>query len=155
MFANLIKNAIEASPINEKITICIEENEHVIIQIHNKGVVPEEIRDKFFEKYITWGKTSGTGLGTYSAKLIAEIQEGKISLRSTETEGTTIKIQLHKATGKPSLLKDEQEIQIDNIGYESKSLPKNKTYDTAKIKPIFKNLLKALNDANPVDVNLL
>ncbi len=94
MLANLIKNAIEASPKDESILINVDNKESAIISIHNKGVVPEEIRDKFFAKFTTSGKTTGTGLGTYSAKLIAETQQGKIDMATSEIEGTTITIQL-------------------------------------------------------------
>jgi two-component system sensor histidine kinase/response regulator len=94
MLANLIKNAIEASPKNESILINVDKKESVIISIHNKGVVPEEIRDKFFAKFTTSGKKAGTGLGTYSAKLIAETLQGNINMTTSETEGTTITIQL-------------------------------------------------------------
>jgi len=62
MLANLIKNAIEASPDDEIISINVEKNKPTVISIHNKGVVPEEIRDKFFEKFVTAGKVTGTGL---------------------------------------------------------------------------------------------
>ncbi len=94
MLANLVKNAIEASPKGESIIINVDNKEVAIISIHNKGAVPEEIRDKFFEKYATSGKTKGTGLGTYSAKLIAETQQGQISMTTSEAEGTTITVQL-------------------------------------------------------------
>ena len=70
MLANLFKNAVEASPKGEHITVTLSKEEEHIISIHNKGMVPNEIRNKFFEKYITANKTGGTGLGTYSANLI-------------------------------------------------------------------------------------
>jgi two-component system, sensor histidine kinase and response regulator len=93
MLANLIKNAIEASPDKEKVTISFsEESDEAVIRIHNKGAVPEDIRDRFFEKYVTSGKTTGTGLGTYSARLMAEIQKGRISMTTSESEGTTVTI---------------------------------------------------------------
>jgi len=94
MLANLVKNAIEASPQGERISINVDKQEMSLISIHNKGTVPEEIRDKFFVKYATSGKTTGTGLGTYSAKLIAETQRGQINMVTSETEGTTITIKL-------------------------------------------------------------
>ena len=94
MLANLIKNAIEASPEGEVIRINIDQKEACKISIHNKGTVPENIRANFFEKYTTSGKTTGTGLGTYSAKLIAETQRGQISMATSESEGTTITIRL-------------------------------------------------------------
>ncbi|CAN2046271.1 hypothetical protein GMMP1_260015 [Candidatus Magnetomoraceae bacterium gMMP-1] len=100
MFANLIKNAMEASPEGDQITIKIYENSYLLIYIHNKGSVPEKIRDSFFEKYTTYGKHGGTGIGTYSAKLIAETQKGKISMTTSEKSGTTINVKLIKATEK-------------------------------------------------------
>ncbi|MFH2074269.1 MAG: response regulator [Pseudomonadota bacterium] len=92
MLANLIKNAFEASPREEKIAVYFNDECEFSISIHNQGTVPEDIRDSFFEKYVTSGKNTGTGLGTYSAKLIAETQGGQISLDTSEEDGTTIRI---------------------------------------------------------------
>ncbi len=95
MLANLIKNAFEASPQWEQITVELADEENMsVISIHNRGVVPEDIRDRFFEKYVTSGKKSGTGLGTCSAKLIAETQEGSIHLETSEKKGTTVTVRL-------------------------------------------------------------
>lgn len=95
MFANILKNAVEASPGNSVVNIeIISKSSDVEIQINNKGTVPEEIKDRFFEKHVTAGKNTGTGLGTYSAKLIAEIQGGSITMQSSEESGTTISIML-------------------------------------------------------------
>ena len=102
LLSNLIKNALEASPKKECVTIDLEgDGQTVIIRIRNKGMVPEPIRDRFFEKYTTSGKTKGTGLGTYSAKLIADTQQGSISMTTTEEEGTVLTVRLPKseATG--------------------------------------------------------
>jgi len=92
VLSNLIKNAVEASPEGETVSITLDDKENGSISVHNQGVVPEEIRDKFFEKYVTSGKSGGTGLGTYSAKLIAETQGGQINLHTSEKDGTTITI---------------------------------------------------------------
>ncbi len=100
LFANLIKNAVEASPKGEVVTVFIDESPDAVIRVHNEGVVPSEIREKFFEKYVTSGKTNGTGLGTYSAKLITETQGGSIKLQSSPEEGTTIAVCLKKAPEK-------------------------------------------------------
>jgi two-component system, sensor histidine kinase and response regulator len=94
MFSNLIKNAVEASPHGTAVFIHLESADWGYIRIHNSGVVPESIRYTFFEKYATAGKSGGTGLGTYSAKLIAGIQGGSISMDTSETEGTTITVML-------------------------------------------------------------
>ena len=94
MMANLIKNAIEASKNEETITIRLEKGESAVIHIHNPGEVPKEIRETLFEKYSTFGKQGGTGLGTYSARLIAETQRGEIHMTTSADHGTTMSITL-------------------------------------------------------------
>jgi len=95
LFGNLIKNAIEASPRNETITINIfNKGKDIEIRINNQGVIPESIRTNFFDKYISSGKTNGTGLGTYSCKLIAKIHNGDITFETSPTNGTTLIVSL-------------------------------------------------------------
>ena len=96
LFANLLKNAIEASPKNQTLAITLRDEEMAIVAIHNHGAVPEDIRERFFEKYVTRGKTNGTGLGTYSARLMVETQEGDIHLESSADECTTVTVRLPK-----------------------------------------------------------
>jgi signal transduction histidine kinase len=96
MLNNLIKNAFEASPKKEKITVSLNNESEFTITIHNQGVVPEDIRDSFFEKYVTSGKEKGTGLGTYSARFMAETQGGSIHLDTSEENGTTVAVMLPK-----------------------------------------------------------
>jgi len=95
MFENILENAVQASPEKNKITLYIHKNSSFyIIDIHNFGAIPVKIRDSFFEKYATSGKKQGTGLGTYSARLIARVHGGDISFKTSEEEGTTISIRL-------------------------------------------------------------
>lgn len=95
MLANIMKNACEASSSGEKITISMKSGEPLSqIAINNPCVVPEEIRDTFFHKYVTAGKSGGTGLGTYSTRLFAEAQKGTISMETSNPHGTTITISL-------------------------------------------------------------
>ncbi len=95
MLANLIKNALEASPESESVEISLSiKNGFTEIAIQNQGSVPEEIRHDFFNKYVTKGKWDGTGLGTYSAKLITQTLKGNIAMTSSRAHGTTITISL-------------------------------------------------------------
>lgn len=95
MLANLIKNALEASPPGEKVIISLNHVKNIaVISIHNTGAVPENIRDRFFDKYVTH-KNGGTGLGTYSARLMAETQAGSINFETSEEKGTTVTVLLH------------------------------------------------------------
>lgn len=94
LFANLIRNAIEACSVGDTVTINMnyDNNEGVII-IANPGTVPEEIRETFFNQYTTAGKLHGTGIGTYSAKLMAETQKGSIAMM-TNAQETCITVRL-------------------------------------------------------------
>lgn len=91
---NLIKNAVEAAPENSLITVRIRDGSKVRVSIHNQGVVPLAVRESFFHKYSTAGKMGGTGLGTYSAKLMAKAQSGDIRMSTSETKGTVLVLEL-------------------------------------------------------------
>lgn len=94
LFANLIRNAIEACPAHDAINIVMSYEDNAgIIAITNPGSVPEAIRDTFFEKYATAGKAQGTGLGTYSAKLMTTTQNGTITMTTNDKE-TCITVRL-------------------------------------------------------------
>ena len=95
MFSNLILNAFEASPDGASVEIDMQTGDsHATIQITNQGAVPESIQETFFDKYVTKGKDGGTGIGTYSARLCAETQQGTIALESLEQERTRIIVTL-------------------------------------------------------------
>ncbi len=95
MLANSLKNAYEASPEQGVVRVQLwNEAENHRIVIHNQGEVPPAVRQTFFEKYATAGKQGGTGLGTYSARLIARTHGGDIGFSTSEAEGTTLVISL-------------------------------------------------------------
>jgi signal transduction histidine kinase len=95
LFSNLVKNAVEASPQHGSIQVSLDrDTDQGLITVANQGEVPEDIRDRFFDKYITRGRHGGTGLGTYSARLMAETMKGSIGLESSPAEGTKIKVSL-------------------------------------------------------------
>ncbi|MEJ5988650.1 response regulator [Ramlibacter sp. PS3R-8] len=96
--ANLVKNALEASPEGAEVRITLRrssdgDGDAVALDIHNAGQVPPELRDRFFEKYATHGKAGGTGLGAYSARLMARVQRGSLRMQSGE-QGTTLSLRL-------------------------------------------------------------
>jgi len=105
MMANLIKNATEASPENQSIDIYLDHKQMDEIRVKNNGTVPEDIRDDFFEKYSSYGKTTGMGLGTYSARMIAQIHKGAIRLETNETDTSIIvalpKKEINAPLGRP------------------------------------------------------
>jgi len=103
ILANLLKNAVEAAPDGSTVTVTVSSGDPVCIEIHNLGAVPADIRGRFFQKYATHGKPSGTGFGAYSAQLMARIQQGELRMRTSDDEGTTLTLQLQAA--------DKEEVQ--------------------------------------------
>jgi len=102
VLSNLLKNAAEASPDGEEVTVTLsrahgEAGDAAVMAVRNKGEVPAPIRDRFFEKYATWGKSHGTGLGTYSARLMVRTMGGGLTLNTAEPGYTTVAIGLQTA----------------------------------------------------------
>ncbi|NML44971.1 response regulator [Ramlibacter sp. G-1-2-2] len=93
ILANLLKNAIEATPPDSKVSLSIMPGDPVRVNIHNPTRVPAAVEAHFFEKYVTAGKSGGTGLGTYSARLMARVQEGELAM-STGSHGTVLTLTL-------------------------------------------------------------
>ncbi len=90
MMSNLITNAAEASPKGGSLLISFSDTAGITIRIQNQGTVHPEVRNRFFEKFVSYGKHGGTGLGTYSARLIAEIHKGDIHFLTSDEEDKTI-----------------------------------------------------------------
>ncbi|MBF0482192.1 MAG: PAS domain S-box protein [Desulfovibrionaceae bacterium] len=80
ILSNLVKNAIEASSPGKTISIYFDQNSWRTVRVLNSGEIPPEFLDRFFEKYATHGKKGGTGLGTYSAKLMIKTMGGDLEL---------------------------------------------------------------------------
>lgn len=89
LFQNLIKNACEAATAKSDVTVTVKGEDPVKINIKNSGVVPAAIRERFFDKFVTHGKQGGTGLGTYSARMLTEAQNGKIEMNTSDKENET------------------------------------------------------------------
>ena len=100
MLANLVRNGLEASE-NRPVSVDVAGNGQWSITIRNAGVVPEEVRETFFEKYVTSGKQGGTGLGTYSARLIARQHGGDVTMHTGSVDGTTVTVTLPAMSAGP------------------------------------------------------
>lgn len=92
MLNNLICNAIEAAPEQQgRVEIQTSQgSKGISIRIENDGAISEEIRDRFGEKYVT-DKSMGTGVGVYSARLIAMAHGGSFQWDSNQ-EKTQIEL---------------------------------------------------------------
>jgi len=81
LMTNLLKNAVEACPAGGQVTVTLRtELDALRLVISNPGAVPGDMRNRFFDKYATSGKAYGTGLGTYSARLMARAMGGEVEL---------------------------------------------------------------------------
>ncbi|WP_419786291.1 PAS domain S-box protein [Pseudodesulfovibrio sp.] len=92
MIGNLLRNALIASPPGGFVTVTLKDGDPRSIVIGNQGEVPLHIRDTFFQKYVTGGTGNGTGLGTYSARLIARTHGGDILLDTGTPDRTTVTV---------------------------------------------------------------
>lgn len=97
---NLVGNAIDAihaAEIEGEIDVtAVEEGDEVLIRVQDNGPgIPTDIRESFFEPFVTQGKNEGTGLGTAIVKSIVLAHKGEIDFE-TSAKGTTFTIRLPK-----------------------------------------------------------
>jgi signal transduction histidine kinase len=94
MCRNLVQNAIEASRPGDEVAVSLDLDHagRPCLAVANPAPVPANIRERFFEKYVTHGKENGTGLGTYFAALIARTHGADIAMNTGEETGTTVRI---------------------------------------------------------------
>ncbi|KAB2838093.1 MAG: HAMP domain-containing histidine kinase [Melioribacteraceae bacterium] len=93
---NLVKNALEASADNQKVTLLSQKvSNSIIFIIKNESVIPEHIQNQLFKRSFSTKQKKGRGLGLYSVKLIVEqFLNGKVTFASNEQNGTTFTISL-------------------------------------------------------------
>lgn len=89
LFQNLVKNACEAAPPGERVVVALFDENPLRVQIRNPGVVPTELRERFFDKFASHGKDGGSGLGTYSALMLARAQHGNIQMVTSDERNST------------------------------------------------------------------
>jgi PAS domain S-box-containing protein len=92
---NLLKNALEAGGDDTPVTLrYLLGTQTVTLAFHNEQGMSDEAQEHFFDKFHSKGKAYGTGLGTYSAKLMTEIMGGQIRMETSRAEGTTVYVTL-------------------------------------------------------------
>jgi two-component system, NtrC family, sensor kinase len=96
VFYNIASNARDAMPQGGSLTVTtIEEHGYVRIDFTDTGTgMPEEVKKRIFEPFMTYGKKHGTGLGMSIVKKVIDDHNGKIEINSVMGKGTTITIYL-------------------------------------------------------------
>jgi signal transduction histidine kinase len=97
-FANIIKNAKEALGQEGTISIQIRDLGSLMkVSISDTGPgIPEVIRGRIFEPFVTYGKKRGTGLGMAIAKSTIDAHGGRIWLECETGRGTTFHVEVPK-----------------------------------------------------------
>lgn len=99
--ANLVKNAVEATPPGGRVAIGFLPGAQVRLRIHNPGDLAPEVALGFFDKYFSGGKSGGSGLGTYSARLMARVQQGDLALETGPGRGVALVLSLQPGAQLP------------------------------------------------------
>jgi PAS domain S-box-containing protein len=101
IYTNLISNAIKYTPEDGSITIRLErKNGEIVFNIDDTGYgIPESLQDQVFTKFfrasnIQKKDTTGTGLGLYMVKQIADVMGGRLWFKSQEDQGSSFSFAL-------------------------------------------------------------
>jgi signal transduction histidine kinase len=96
VFYNIASNAKDAMPNGGTLTVSSQqENGFVRVDFVDTGIgMPDEVKKRIFEPFVSHGKKHGTGLGMAIVKKVIEDHKGKIQIDSAEGKGTTISIYL-------------------------------------------------------------
>jgi len=95
LFENLVDNSIKHSD-GDLVKISIEEKENVVlcrVEDNGKGI-PDEMKDKIFERGFKKGENAGSGLGMYLVKEIVDGYDGSIEVKDSELGGARFDVHL-------------------------------------------------------------
>lgn len=99
--SNLVSNALEACHPKENVRACQVtvagrvEGKRLLIQVTDNGEgIPEEVKDKLFNKFCSTKGAKGTGLGLVITRKVIEEHGGAISVESQPGRGTTFLIEI-------------------------------------------------------------
>jgi hypothetical protein len=95
IIGNMVKNALEAEPQGEVITMGADSQDgHIEFWVHNSSVMTDEVRLQIFQRSFST-RGNARGMGTYSMRLLGEqFLKGKVKFTSEPATGTRFYIRL-------------------------------------------------------------
>jgi len=95
---NAFRNALEAASSGTTVEVRVElSGEFLIIELENAGEVPFELRDRFFDPFLS-SKPDGVGVGTYVVRCFAQALDGDASM-TTGQGRTCVRVTLPQREG--------------------------------------------------------
>lgn len=108
VIGNLLNNAVKYSPAGSQIGVCIARETSagqawavLSVKDHGIGIPHDELPrvfDRFYRGRNVVGRIQGTGIGLAGVRQIVEQHRGRVSIASTQDEGTTITVRIPLAT---------------------------------------------------------
>ena len=98
LFINLLKNAVQASPVGGEIRVLLHYHStpeaEITIRVEDEGPgLPPEIRQKIFDPFFTT-KSHGLGIGLYICHKIATLHEGSVTVEDRGGGGAVFVVRL-------------------------------------------------------------
>jgi signal transduction histidine kinase len=98
LLQNLVQNAVDAigakSGGHIDVYVGVQDDSFYIIVSDNGPGIPEAIRDRVFEAFVTYGKKGGTGLGMAIAQNVVTAHGGSITFETETGVGTKFIVKL-------------------------------------------------------------
>jgi len=90
VLTNMVTNAFEATDKGGEVRFWIDRGKNTVtFFVWNKKAIPEDIRQRIFQRHFTTKDGAGRGIGTFSMKLLGEdFLRGKVDFTTSEQEGT-------------------------------------------------------------------
>lgn len=109
---NFLTNALKYGKRDAPVSIIVNcSKDYVTLKVHNHGkAIPEEKRNEIFKFLNTGGRQNkgnmkSWGIGLALAKAVIEAHDGKLNVESSNEEGTSFEVVLHKHKNKPGKTK--------------------------------------------------
>jgi signal transduction histidine kinase len=100
-FFNLVLNACEATP-NRESPVHVKvraKKDSLEVRVEDEGPgIPESIRTRVFDPFVSSGKPNGTGLGLAIVSKIVSDHGGSVELERTSESGTVMLVRLPRVT---------------------------------------------------------